>query len=102
MPGYPGPFRQAGGKEQPKVKARTIRCLKIVNPVESTTTQDAAEPSPATDLEELRPAVDGDLVKKTALLREPSESMSGQERDLVRSVVPSNGCHRPKRLDKIS
>jgi len=102
MPGDPGPFRRRGGEEQPRVKARTIRCLKIINSVEAATAQDAAERRPGGHLEELRPGVDGDLVKETALLRERGECTGRQQRDLVRGMVlPDRRC-RPERLDKIS
>ena len=73
MPSNPGPFQRARGKEQPRVKAGTIRCLKIIDSVEAAASQNAPERKPACDIKELRPVIDNDLVKETALQREFGE-----------------------------
>ena len=47
------------------------------------------------------PAIDGDFVKETALLRELGEGGTRQQRDLVRSMVPPDGRRRPERLNEV-
>src|SRR5271166_4836319 len=102
MPGDPGPLRPVGGQEQPSVKARAIRGLKIINSLETAATQDATKGKQACGVEGRRSGIDGDLVEEPALLGELGESGSCQQRDFVCDMVPSNSRCRPKRLDKVS
>src|SRR5215472_4898063 len=89
-------------QEQPRVKARTIRGLKIIDAVEAAAAQDPAKRSPAADLEKPRAGIDDDFVKETTLLRECGECTGRQQSNLVRGMVLPDGCRRSKRLDKIS
>src|SRR5215468_10994898 len=68
-PGDSGPFRRISGEKQPIVKARTVRCLEIINAIETTAAQGAAERHPFRHLD-LRSGIDDDLVEKATLLCE--------------------------------
>src|SRR5882724_2058269 len=83
VPGDPGPFRSMTRQKQPRVKARAIRGLEIVNPIEGAIAQGAAQRKPSGNVERPGTAIDGDFVKKTALLPEAGKCGGGKQGDLV-------------------
>ena len=58
------PLRPMTRQKQPRVKARAVRGLEIVNPVEGAIAQGAAQRQPSRNVERPGPAIDGDLSRK--------------------------------------